>query len=103
MEQFLQTLSPEKLVVVSAGLIYIGRQIAEWVLKWVLKRNDKLEELIQAVKELSLKLEHFSVRLVSTEHKLDKQEEFKHLVWKLERDVQFAHEKLRDLKQEFKE
>lgn len=103
MEELLKSLSPDKLVMVTAGLIYIGRQAVEWTLKWVLKRNDKLEELTVAVKDLSFKLEHFSVRLISTEGKLDKHDEVRNLVWKLERDVQFAHDKIRDLKDELKD
>lgn len=103
MEELLKTLSPDRLVMLTAGLIYIGRQAIEWIFKWVLKRNDKLEELTVAVKDLSYKLEHFSVRLISTEGKLDKHDEVKSLVWKLERDVQFAHDKIRDLKSEIQD
>lgn len=99
-EAYLKTLTPEQITITAAACIYILTTIGRGVARSFFKKADKLDELIMAVRELTLKLEHFSARLVSTEQKLDKHEEVKNLVWKLERDITHAHEKIRDLKAE---
>lgn len=97
-DQIAQKLDPTQVAILIVALLYVTEKVATFVSHTILKSKDKVEENTQVIRELILKLEHTNVRLVSVETAINKLEEFKHTVWKLEKDVTFAHEKLRDLR-----
>ncbi len=93
-------LSPESVAILIAVTIYIVKTAWEFIAKTILKSKDEVEENTQAVKELILEMGVLKTEMVRVRLSVEKLDEFKHLAWKLEKDVAFAHEKIRDLKDE---
>lgn len=93
-----KTLSPESVAILIAVTIYIIKTAWELVAKTILKSKTDVEQNTQVVKELILEIEFLKTEMVRVRLSVDKLDEFKHLAWKLEKDVAFAHEKIRDLR-----
>lgn len=91
-------LSPENVAILIAVTIYIIKTAWELVAKTILKSKTDVEQNTQVVKELILEIEFLKTEMVRVRLSVDKLDEFKHLAWKLEKDVAFAHEKIRDLR-----
>lgn len=100
MGELFNNLSVESGGILLAVVIYVTRSLVEFASKIILKNKDKIEENTQAVKDLNVNISHLSVRLVNVENSIEKLSEVKSIVWKLDRDVSYAHEKIRDLKDE---
>lgn len=93
-----KNLRPESVAVLIAVTIYIVKTVWEFVAKTILKSKGEVEENTIAVRELILKIEHLNNRLVAIELAIDKLDEFKLITYKLEKDMGYAFEKLRDLR-----
>jgi hypothetical protein len=100
LEELSKSLKPNDVAILIAALLYIIKITWEFVSRNLLKNKDKLDENTQAVRELIIKIDHLNNRLVAIELSVDKLEEFKHLAWKNEKDITFAHEKIREMKDE---
>lgn len=96
---FIKTLSPDQVAVILAVAIYVTKELSGFVSQIILKKSDKIDENTEAVKDLNYELKHLSGRLVELEKKLDEFKSLQHVVWKLEKDVTFAHEKIRDIRE----
>lgn len=97
-DQIAQKLDPTQVAILIVALLYVTEKVGSFVSHTIFKSKDKVDENTQAIRELILKLDHTNVRLVSLETAINKLEEFKHVTWKLEKDVAFAFEKIRDLR-----
>lgn len=97
-DQIAQKLDPTQVAILIAVLLYVTKTVWEFISHTILKSKDKLDENTQVMRELVIKLEHLNVRLLGVETAIDKLEEFKSITYKLEKDMGYAFEKLRDLK-----
>lgn len=95
---FIKNLGPDQVAVLLAVLIYVSKELVSFTSQIILKKNDKIDENTDAVKELNFNVKHLSVRLEHLEKQLDEFKALQHVVWKLEKDVTFAHEKIRDIR-----
>lgn len=92
-----ENLKPDQLAIIIAALLYVLKEAKTLIVTSILKTKDKTEENTTAVRELTLHIKHLNDRLVITEEKLDALSEIEKHVWKLKSDVDFAHEKIRDI------
>ncbi len=95
----LHTLSPEQVIIIASGLIYIGSKLSEGMAKWVFKKSDQQQELLFAVKELTLKLEMVTQEISGLKKAIDKHADTEREVWRIKKEVDFAHEKIREIKE----
>jgi len=93
-----KTLSPESVAILIAVTIYVVKTAWEFISTTILKSKSEVEDNTQAIRELMIKLEHLNNRLVSVQLAIDKLDEFKLLTYKLEKDMGYAFEKIRDIK-----
>lgn len=97
MDEFLNKLSFDQLALITAVLIYVTKEIANFVKHSLLKTKTLTEENTDAIKALIIEIKYLDKRLESVETSIDKFTELKSTIWKLEKDVGFAHEKIRDI------
>lgn len=94
----MDALRPDQVAVIIAALLYVLKEVKHFVVQSFLKTKDKTEENTVALRELNLSIKHLNDRLVITEAKLDALSDLEKHLWKLKSDVDFAHEKIRDIK-----
>ena len=99
-EAISQKLDPTQVAVLIVAFLYVTEKAAGFISHTIFKSKDKLDDNTQAVRELILKIEHLNNRLVAIELAIDKLEDFKLVTYKLEKDMGFAFEKIRDLRSE---
>lgn len=99
-EALAQKLDPTQVAILIVALLYVTEKVGNFISHTIFKSKDKVDENTHAIRELIIKLDHTNTRLASMEITLGKLEEFKHVTWKLEKDVSYAFEKIRDLKDE---
>lgn len=93
----MDNIPPDQAAIFLAVAIYVTKELLKLFKHTVLKTKSITEKNTEAVKELILEMKFLEQRLSSVEIAIDKFTEFKSVVWKLEKDVSFAHEKIRDL------
>jgi hypothetical protein len=98
MNDLVNDLTLDKAAILFAVIVYVTKEGFQFIKATVLHTKDKTTENTQAVKELNQSIKYLSERLLVTEKKIEDLNSFQHLVWKLEKDVGYAFEKIRDLK-----
>lgn len=98
MNEVINDLTLDKAALLLAVIVYVTKEAFQFIKATILHTKDKTVENTQAVKELNTSIKHLSERLLVTEKKIEDLNSFQHMVWKLEKDVGFAFEKIRDLK-----
>lgn len=96
--QIAKQISPETVAVFIAVVIYLIDKFIVWFGKSATKAETKIEENTQAVRELNINLKHFSDRIVIVEDTIKKHDQLHHVVWELKKDMTYAFEKIRELK-----
>lgn len=97
-DQIAQKLDPTQVAILIVALLYVTEKVGSFVSHTIFKSKDKVDENTQAVRELIIKIEHLNTRLVAIELSLDKLEDFKLITYKLEKDMGYAFEKIRDIR-----
>lgn len=100
LEQVSKMLNPTAVMVLIAALLYIIKEVTAFVSKTFLKAKDKTEENTLAVLQLNNNISNLMIRLSSVEESIKKFTEVERAVWKMEKDINFAHEKIRDIQNE---
>lgn len=96
--EFIKNLGPDQVAILVAVLIYVTKELVSFVSQIILRKNDKIDENTEAVKDLNFNIRHLTTRLDQLEKQLEDFKQLQHVVWKLEKDVTFAHEKIRDFR-----
>ena len=94
--------SPVSIAVLIAILTYLVKTLWESFFKDKSKSDAKLEANTLAVIQLSANLQAFMSRLENVESAIVEYTEVERNVWKAQRDVDSAHEKIRELKDELR-
>ncbi|RTL05223.1 hypothetical protein EKK58_08730 [Candidatus Dependentiae bacterium] len=97
-ESLSKNMTPDQVAVLLAAGYYLLKELIQFAKDWFRKTSDKTEENTTAVIALTTELKHFNNRIVVIEEKIKRADETEKIVYKLEKDVGFAHEKIREIK-----
>lgn len=102
-DQIAKNLTPDQVAIIVAAFLYILKEITHFISNSFLKTKDKTEENTNAVKELNVNITHLSSRIALVEQSIDKFTHVQSSLIKVEKDIHYAFEKIRDIKSELSE
>jgi len=97
-EAIAQKLDPTQVGVLIAAFIYVTKTVWEFVSHSLLKTQTSTEENTMAVRELLIKIDNLNIRLASIDDSIKDFTEVERAVWKMQKDIDFAFEKIRDIR-----
>lgn len=102
-DEIAKNLTPDQVAIIVAAFLYILKEITHFISNSFLKTKDKTEENTTAVKELNANISHLASRIALVEASIDKFTHVQSSLIKVEKDIHYAFEKIRDIKSELSE
>ena len=97
-ESIAEKLDTTQVAVLIAVLIYVTKTVWEFVSHSILKAKTSTEENTMAIRELLIKIDNLNIRLAAVDDTIKDFTEVERAVWKMQKDIDFAHEKIRDIR-----